>query len=164
MPFIPVEHPSALSKNTEYSYTKMVLDLIDEFPGLKIEYPVLEQLSARATKDNYLLTLSDRDAIDGNTKSSYASNIRALGNARIKKVKGDANNRISAVFSVLPKIAIYQHGHGTTPFGLELVVPQETVAIATQEAGNLFKMNYWNEDVLDLIFNKGLETLDYLKH
>jgi hypothetical protein len=149
-----VYNPSALSKNTEYSYTKMVLDLIDEFPGLKIEYPVLEQLSARATKDNYLLTLSDRDAIDGNTKSSYASNIRALGNARIQKVKGDANNRISAIFNVLPKIAIYQHGHGTTPFGLELVVPQETVAIATQEAGNLFKMNYWNEDVLDLIFNK----------
>jgi hypothetical protein len=149
-----VYNPSALSKNTEYSYTKMVLDLIDEFPGLKIEYPVLEQLSARATKDNYLLTLSDRDAIDGNTKSSYASNIRALGNARIQKVKGDANNRISAVFSVLPKIAIYQHGHGTTPFGLELVVPQETIAIATQEAGDLFKMNYWNEDVLDLIFNK----------
>jgi predicted kinase len=149
-----VYNPSALSKNTEYSYTKMVLDLIEEFPGLKIEYPVLEQLSARATKDNYLLTLSDRDAIDGNTKSSYASNIRALGNARIQKVKGDANNRISAIFSVLPKIAVYQHGHGITPFGLELVVPQETIAIATKEAGNLFKMNYWNEDVLDLIFNK----------
>jgi predicted kinase len=149
-----VYNPNALSKNSEYSYTKMVLDLIDEFPALKTEYPVLEQLSARATKDFYLLTLNDRDAIDGSTKSQYAANIRALGNPRIQKVKGDANNRISAIFSLLPKIAVYQHGHGTTPFGLEQVVPQETVLSATTDAGNLFKLNYWNADVLDLIFIK----------
>jgi hypothetical protein len=149
-----VYNPNALSKNSEYSYTKMVLDLIDEFPALKTEYPVLEQLSARATKDFYLLTLNDRDAIDGSTKSQYAANIRALGNPRIQKVKGDANNRISAIFSLLPKIAVYQHGHGITPFGLEQVVPQETVLSATTDAGNLFKLNYWNADVLDLIFIK----------
>ena len=149
-----VYNPNALSKNSEYSYTKMVLDLIDEFPALKTEYPVLEQLSARATKDFYLLTLNDRDAIDGSTKSQYAANIRALGNPRIQKVKGDANNRISAVFSLLPKIAVYQHGHGITPFGLEQVVPQETVLSATTDAGNLFKLNYWNANVLDLIFRK----------
>jgi hypothetical protein len=149
-----VYNPNALSKNSEYSYTKMVLDLIDEFPALKTEYPVLEQLSARATKDFYLLTLNDRDAIDGSTKSQYAANIRALGNPRIQKVKGDANNRISAIFSLLPKIAVYQHGHGITPFGLEQVVPQETVLSATTDAGNLFKLNYWNADVLDLIFKK----------
>jgi hypothetical protein len=149
-----VYNPNALSKNSEYSYTKMVLDLIDEFPALKTEYPVLEQLSARATKDFYLLTLNDRDAIDGSTKSQYAANIRALGNPRIQKVRGDANNRISAIFSLLPKIAVYQHGHGITPFGLEQVVPQETVLSATTDAGNLFKLNYWNADVLDLIFIK----------
>ena len=149
-----VYNPSALTKNTEYSYTKMVLDLVDEFPGLKSEYPVLEQLSARASRDSYLLTLNDRDVVDGSTKSQYAANIRALGNPRIQKVRGDANNRISAIFSLLPKIAVYQHGNGTTPFGLELVVPQETVITATKNAGDLFKVNYWTQDTLNLIFDK----------
>jgi hypothetical protein len=149
-----VYNPSALTKNTEYSYTKMVLDLVDEFPGLRSEYPVLEQLSARASRDSYLLTLNDRDVVDGSTKSQYAANIRALGNPRIQKVRGDANNRISAIFSLLPKIAVYQHGNGTTPFGLELVVPQETVIAATRNAGDLFKLNYWTQDTLNLIFDK----------
>lgn len=153
-----VYNPTALTKNTEYSYTKMVLDLVDEFPGLKSEYPVLEQLSARASRDSYLLTLNDRDVVDGSTKSQYAANIRALGNPRIQKVKGDANNRISAIFSLLPKIAVYQHGNGTTPFGLELVVPQETVMTATKNAGDLFKVNYWTQDTLNLIFNKLVST------
>ena len=149
-----VYNPNALTKNSEYSYTKMVLDLIDEFPGLRSEYPVLEQISARSSKDSYLLTLNDRDVADGNTKSKYAANIRALGNPRIQKVKGDANNRISSIFSLLPKIAVYQHGNGITPFGLELVVPQETVLAATRNAGDLFKVNYWNQETLNLIFDK----------
>lgn len=149
-----VYNPNALTKNSEYSYTKMVLDLIDEFPGLRSEYPVLEQLSGRASKDSYLLTLNDRDVADGSTKSQYAANIRALGNPRIQKVRGDANNRISAIFSLLPKIAVYQHGNGTTPFGLELVVPQETVLTATRNAGDLFKINYWTQPTLNLIFDK----------
>lgn len=151
---INVYNPAALTKNSEYSYTKMVLDVIDEFPGLKAEYPVLEQLSARVSRDSYLLTLNDRDVADGTTKSQYATNIRALGNSRIQKVKGDANARISAIFSVLPKIAVYQHGNGVTPFGLELIIPQETVIAATKNAGDLFKINYWNQETLNLIYDK----------
>jgi hypothetical protein len=149
-----VYNPNALTKNSEYSYTKMILDLVDEFPGLRSEYPVLEQLSARVSRDSYLLTLNDRDVADGSTKSQYAANIRALGNPRIQKVKGDANARISAIFGLLPKIAVYQHGNGITPFGLEQVVPQETVITATKNAGDLFKVNYWNQKTLNLIFDK----------
>lgn len=153
-----VYNPNALTKNSEYSYTKMVLDLVDEFPGLKSEYPVLEQLSARVSRDSYLLTLSDRDVADGSTKSQYAANIRALGNPRIQKVRGEANARISTIFGLLPKIAVYQHGNGITPFGLEQVVPQETIITATRNAGDLFKVNYWNQKTLDLIFDKLVST------
>jgi hypothetical protein len=42
---------------------------------------------------------------------------------------------------MLPLVAVYQHGHGITPFGLEQVLPQDKIRIATENAGNLFKVN-----------------------
>jgi len=153
-----VFNPTALTKNTEYSFTKMVLDIIDEYPGLKNEFPVLEQLSGRASKNNtYLITLNDRDVLDGASKDQYASNIRALGNLRIEKVRGEGNLKISRIFNMLPLVAVYQHGHGITSFGLEQVLPQDKIRIATENAGNLFKVNYWNKTYLDVIYDK-LET------
>ena len=150
-----VFNPAALTKNTEYSFTKMVLDIVDEYPGLKNEFPVLEQLSGRNSKnDTYLLTLNDRDVLDGASKDQYASNIRALGNPRLEKVKGEGNLKISRIFNMLPLIAVYQHGHGITPFGLEQVLPQDKIRIATENAGNLFKVNYWNKTYLDVIYDK----------
>jgi len=150
-----VFNPAALTKNTEYSFTKMVLDIVDEYPGLKNEFPVLEQLSGRNSKnDTYLLTLNDRDVLDGASKDQYASNIRALGNPRLEKVRGEGNLKISRIFNMLPLVAVYQHGHGITPFGLEQVLPQDKIRIATENAGNLFKVNYWNKTYLDVIFDK----------
>jgi len=150
-----VFNPTALTKNTEYSFTKMILDIVDQYPGLKTEFPVLEQLSGRNSKnDTYLITLNDRDVLDGASKDTYASNIRALGNPRIEKVRGDGNQKISRIFNMLPLVAIYQHGHGTTPFGLEQILPQDKIRIATENAGNLFKVNYWNKTYLDVIYDK----------
>lgn len=150
-----VFNPAALTKNTEYSFTKMVLDIVDQYPGLKTEFPVLEQLSGRNSKnDTYLLTLNDRDVLDGASKDTYASNIRALGNPRIEKVRGDGNQKISRIFNMLPLVAVYQHGHGVTPFGLEQILPQDKIRIATENAGNLFKVNYWNKTYLDVIYDK----------
>lgn len=150
-----VFNPTALTKNTEYSFTKMVLDIVDKYPGLRSEFPVLEQLSGRNSKnDTYLLTLNDRDVLDGASKDTYASNIRALGNPRIEKVRGDGNQKISRIFNMLPLVAVYQHGHGVTPFGLEQILPQDKIRIATENAGNLFKVNYWNKTYLDVIYDK----------
>ncbi len=156
-------NPKAITGNTEYSFTKMILDTIEEFPGLKAEFPILEQLSGRpSTKGTFLLTLNDRDVIDGNTKSVYAANIGALGNKRIQKVPGPANDRISMLFSFLPTMAVYQHGHGITPFGLDQVLPVAQIEDKTTRAGNLFKVNYWNQQTLDLIYNKLVDNANSL--
>lgn len=148
----------ALMRNNDFSYTNEVMDVIDKYPNLAVEYPILEQisiLSATAATNYNVLTLSDRDVIDGTTKNNYATYIRALANPRIQKVADPVENlRISRLFHMLPLVAVYQHGVGSTLYGFDQVLPQDMIQEAMQNASNLFKLNYWNLQGLSSIFNK----------
>ena len=148
----------ALMRNNDFSYTNEVMDVIDKYPNLAVEYPILEQisiLSATSATNYNVLTLSDRDVIDGTTKNNYATYIRALANPRIQKVADPVENlRISRLFHMLPLVAVYQHGVGSTLYGFDQVLPQDMIQEAMQNASNLFKLNYWNLQGLSSIFNK----------
>ena len=102
---------NALMRNNDYSYTNEVMDVIQKYPNLAIDYPILEQISIHSTSKSTefnVLTLTDRDVIDAATKDTYARNIRALGNERVQKVADAKENlRISRLFHMLPLIAIY---------------------------------------------------------
>lgn len=148
----------ALMRNNDFSYTNEVMDVIDKYPNLAVEYPILEQisiLSATAATNYNVLTLNDRDVIDGTTKNNYATYIRALANPRIQKVADPVENlRISRLFHMLPLVAVYQHGVGSTLYGFDQVLPQDMIQEAMENASNLFKLNYWNLQGLSSIFNK----------
>jgi exodeoxyribonuclease-5 len=148
---------NALMRNNDYSYTNEVIDVIQKYPKLIIDFPILEQISILSTSaftDFNVLTLTDRDAIDGKTKDTYANNIRALGNPRIQKVADPKENqRISNLFQMLPLVAVYQHGVGSTLYGFDQVLPQDMIQSTMQNASNLFKLNYWNDKGLSHVFN-----------
>ncbi len=148
---------NALMRNNDYSYTNEVIDVIQKYPKLIIDFPILEQISILSTSaftDFNVLTLTDRDAIDGKTKDVYANNIRALGNPRIQKVADPKENqRISNLFQMLPLVAVYQHGVGSTLYGFDQVLPQDMIQSTMQNASNLFKLNYWNDKGLSHVFN-----------
>ena len=148
---------NALMRNNDYSYTNEVLDLIQKYPKLTIDYPILEQisiLSTSASTDFNILTLTDRDAMDGMTKDTYANNIRSLANPRIQKVADPEENlRISRLFHMLPLVAVYQHGVGSTLYGFDQVLPQDMIQSAMQSASNLFKLNYWDSKTLSHVFD-----------
>lgn len=153
---------NALMRNNDYSYTNEVLDLIQKYPKLTIDYPILEQisiLSTSASTDFNILTLTDRDAIDGMTKDTYANNIRSLANPRIQKVADPEENlRISRLFYMLPLVAVYQHGVGSTLYGFDQVLPQDMIQSAMQNASNLFKLNYWDSKTLSHVFDFTVST------
>lgn len=153
---------NALMRNNDYSYTNEVMDVIQKYPNLAIDYPILEQISIHSTSKSTefnVLTLTDRDVIDAATKDTYARNIRALGNESVQKVADPAENlRISRLFHMLPLVAIYQHGVGSTLYGFDQVLPQDMVQSAMQNASNLFKLNYWNFLGLIHVFNGTVST------
>jgi exodeoxyribonuclease-5 len=153
---------NALMRNNDYSYTNEVMDVIQKYPNLAIDYPILEQISIHSTSKSTefnVLTLTDRDVIDAATKDTYARNIRALGNESVQKVADPAENlRISRLFHMLPLVAIYQHGVGSTLYGFDQVLPQDMVQSAMQNASNLFKLNYWNFLGLTHVFNGTVST------
>jgi len=153
---------NALMRNNDYSYTNEVMDVIQKYPNLAIDYPILEQISIHSTSKSTefnVLTLTDRDVIDAATKDTYARNIRALGNESVQKVADPAENlRISRLFHMLPLVAIYQHGVGSTLYGFDQVLPQDMVQSAMQNASNLFKLNYWNTKALAHVFKTTVNT------
>ncbi len=153
---------NALMRNNDYSYTNEVIDVIQKYPNLAIDYPILEQISIHSTSKSTefnVLTLTDRDVIDAATKDTYARNIRALGNESVQKVADPAENlRISRLFHMLPLVAIYQHGVGSTLYGFDQVLPQDMVQSAMQNASNLFKLNYWNTKALAHVFKTTVNT------
>jgi exodeoxyribonuclease-5 len=153
---------NALMRNNDYSYTNEVMDVIQKYPNLAIDYPILEQISIHSTSKSTefnVLTLTDRDVIDAATKDTYARNIRALGNESVQKVEDTKENlRISRLFHMLPLVAIYQHGVGSTLYGFDQVLPQDMVQSAMQNASNLFKLNYWNTKGLAHVFKTTVNT------
>jgi hypothetical protein len=97
---------NAIMNNTDYSYSQKVMDIINEFPHLKVRYPVLNQLAIPNVKSGEkVLTLNNKLSVKGELAESYHQNLLDLANPNIIKVKstkeGDTedNKRVSELFS-----------------------------------------------------------------
>jgi exodeoxyribonuclease-5 len=139
----------------DMSYSDMLENIISEFPELKSEYPVLEQLRLLETKDGErLVTLNDMRLLDDVTADIYEQNIKRLGNVNISKVENtEDNKRISEIFSLLPLVAVYQHGYGPSAYGINMVIPTDNINRIMQKATSDFMENYLNNKSLNLVFD-----------
>jgi len=148
---------------TKYSYTNMVMDIIQEFDSinLKENYPILNQLSpVKNIKEVNALELNDKSDAKGSLAESYYKNLRQLADESVRKVTdnteaADADNkRISEVFEVFSLMMFYQHGTGYSKYGFNKVLdPAEYVSIM-QRASNGFLNNNLKPLVFEEIYNR----------
>ena len=160
---INVFNPNVIMRSIKHSYTQQVLDVIKKYEKELSKYSVLQQLAPSTGSPLLnLLTLNDKQLVDGNLANIYSQQIRDLGNERIRKVSipGDkekekaANKEISRIFYLLPLMAVYQHGVGPTISGFNEILPQDHYLSVMNNASNLFKEYYFNRDTLTAILDK----------
>lgn len=153
-------NPSVILRKGTYSFTNQMLEAIQKFPELS-KYPIVNQLSLYPFDKNFnVLTLNDKDLLDGPQADIYAQNIRELANPKIQKI-GSAdkaedvknNETVSRLFYMLQLMATYQHGVGPTIAGFNEVVPQDSYLSVMNNASPLFIQHYFNEDTLEYIFD-----------
>ena len=156
-------NPNVIMRNIKYSYTQQVMDIIQKYGSQLSKYTVLQQLTPSISSPLLnLLTLNDKQLVDGTTSNNYAQQIRDLGNSRIRKISipGDkekekaVNKEISRIFYLLPLMAVYQHGVGPTISGFNEILPQDHYLSVMNNASNLFKEHYFNAETLMSIFNR----------
>ena len=160
---INVFNPNVIMRNIKHSYTQQVLDVIKKYEKELSKYSVLQQLAPSTGSPLLnLLTLNDKQLVDGNLANIYSQQIRDLGNERIRKVSipGDkekekaANKEISRIFYLLPLMAVYQHGVGPTISGFNEILPQDHYLSVMNNASNLFREYYFNRDTLTAILDR----------
>lgn len=155
-------NPVVIFNAGKYSYSDLVLRTINKHRRtLSNQYAIVDQITKYllTSKENSILTLANRDVIDGNTATSYANEIKQLGNAKVVKVENtetspQENERLSEIFRLFPLIMIYQHGAGKTKYGFDTVLPQEEYLNKMKDSGALFKNNYQTPEVYNFIFDK----------
>lgn len=141
---------------TKYSYTKAVMDIIQEFgETLTDNYPVLTQLApAKFVKEAQVLELNDKATAKGTIADGYYKNLKQLGDITVRKVKNpEANKRISDVFKNFSLMMFYQHGVGYSKLGFSKILDPENFVAIMQNAANSFLNNDLNEETLNKIFN-----------
>ena len=160
---INVFNPNVIMRNIKHSYTQQVLDVIKKYEKQLSKYSVLQQLAPSTGSPLLnLLTLNDKQLVDGNLANIYSQQIRDLGNERIRKVSipGDkekekaANKEISRIFYLLPLMAVYQHGVGPTISGFNEILPQDHYLSVMNNASKLFREHYFNRDTLTAILDR----------
>lgn len=147
---------TAIMKDNEHSYTDKIMNIIKNFPQLKAQFPILEQISRVPSKtgDN-VLTLNDRKIISGSEAQIYLQNIKQLADPNIKKVENDqANKAISDVFGLFPQMMIYQHGVGKSKYGFNLALPVDKYNTIMKYASKVFSDNYMNNNAFQIIFDR----------
>jgi hypothetical protein len=156
---------NAIMNNTDYSYSQKVMDIINEFPHLKVRYPVLNQLAIPNVKSGEkVLTLNNKLSVKGELAESYHQNLLDLANPNIIKVKstkeGDTedNKRVSELFKALPQIMIYQHGIGNSKYGFNNVLPYEIYLSIMRNASGLFINKNLNTRTFEDIYDKLMKT------
>lgn len=162
-------NPNVIMRDIKHSYTQQVLDVIKKYEKELSKYSVIQQL-APSTGSPLLnvLTLNDKQLVDGNLANIYSQQIRDLGNPRIRKVSipGDkekekaANMEISRIFYLLPLMAVYQHGVGPTISGFNEILPQDQFLSVMNNASDLFKEHYFNSDTLLAILSRLTDSTD----
>jgi len=149
---------------TKYSYTGMVMDMINEFEdqNIKDNFPVLAQLApAKFTKDVNVLELNDKATAKGTIADDYYKNLKQLGDFTVRKVintdkevqKMD-NKRITDVFSNFSMLMFYQHGTGYSKLGFVRVLDPEAFTQIMQNAANSFLNNNLSEETFERIYNR----------
>jgi len=156
---------NAIMNNTDYSYSQKVMDIINEFPHLKVRYPILNQLAIPNVKSGEkVLTLNNKLSVKGELAESYHQNLLDLANPNIIKVKstkdGDTedNKRVSELFKALPQIMIYQHGIGNSKYGFNNVLPYEIYLSIMRNASGLFINKNLNTRTFEDIYDKLMKT------
>ena len=148
----------------DYSYTDMVLNMVEEFSNLKHKYPIVNQFTkpkvvtrnihGQLLKENYVLTLNDvKELKDGQLAEVYYQNIKDLGDETVKKVSNiEDNKRISKLFSLLPMMMIYQHGLGYSKYGFNEALPYNDFIGVMQTAADIYEDKILNEESLNTIY------------
>jgi hypothetical protein len=155
-------NPGVIINPGKYSYSDLVMKTIDKHRStLSRQFSIIDQIRkyVEAGANKSILTLTNRDVIDGNTATLYASELKQLGNAKIQKVKNtetspEENERLSRIFKLFPLLMIYQHGAGKTLNGFDNVLPQDDYLKIMKAAGDLFKNNYNNNKTYDFVLDK----------
>lgn len=149
---------------TKYSYTGMVMDIINEFEGqnIKDNYPVLAQLApAKFVKDANVLELNDKATAKGIIAEDYYKNVKQLADPTVRKVQNSDkelmtidNKRITDVFKNFSLLMFYQHGTGYSRLGFGKVLDPEAFVEIMQTASNSFLNNSLSNDTFELIYNR----------
>jgi hypothetical protein len=149
---------------TKYSYTGMVMDIINEFEdqNIKDNFPVLAQLApAKFTKDVNVLELNDKATAKGSIADDYYKNLKQLADPTVRKVvntdktvQKDDNKRISDIFKNFSMLMFYQHGTGYSKLGFVRVLDPEAFTQIMQNAANSFLNNDLSEKTFERIYNR----------
>jgi predicted kinase len=147
---------AAIMRNNEHSYSDKVMGIIKNFPTLKNQFPILEQISrVPSVSGDNILTLNDRRIITGSQAEIYSQNIKQLANPYIKKVEDPtANKAISDVFSLFSQMMIYQHGVGKSKYGFNIALPSDKYNTIMKYASKVFSTNYMNDKTFNIIFDR----------
>ena len=153
-----------MGTSKEFSYSQSVIDIINEFPNLKLKYDVTSQLYipiqyGKGEQSNVkVLGLRNSKAVSNESElgDTYYENLVALADPTIKKVSDETDNlRISRIFSQLPLVSIYQSGIGgyNTQSMID-VLPYVNYLNMMNVASQKFTKKQMNKETFDFIFNK----------
>ena len=154
-----------LMGTTKYSYTGMVMDIINEFEdeNIKDNYPILAQLApAKFVKDVDVLELNDKDTAKGIVAEDYYKNLKQLADITVRKVQNpnvskevnkENNKRITDVFKNFSLLMFYQHGMGYSKLGFVKVLDPESFVQIMQNAANTFLNEEVTTETLENIYN-----------
>lgn len=139
--------------NTGFSYADIILDIIKENPTLKSKYPILEQIAEAPFKEK-ILTLNDRDLLQGDLATIYNQNLRELASENVMKVTDPhVNKHISEMFKLFPLIMLYQHGTGKSKYGIINALDIDDYINIMIKAKAIFK-NKLNSELFTEIVNE----------
>lgn len=147
---------AVIMRDNEHSYTDKVMNIVKNFPSLKTQFPILEQISRVPSKtgDN-ILTLNDRRILSGAEAEIYVQNIKQLADPNIRKVEDPFTNKaISDVFGLFPQMMVYQHGVGKSKYGFNMALPVDKYNAIMKYASKVFSDNYMNAKTFEIIFDR----------
>ena len=139
------------------SYTDLVLNMIEDYPTLASKYSILSQFTKpKIATGEEVLSLNDVSALkDPQLAEIYYQNLKDLADETVKKVSNpEDNRRISKLFSMLPLVAIYQHGIGYSKYGFNKALPYTDFVGIMQSASDIFMNKQLNDATLETIFEK----------
>jgi guanosine-3',5'-bis(diphosphate) 3'-pyrophosphohydrolase len=147
---------AVIMQDNEHSYTDKVMGIIKNFPTLKNQFPILEQISrVPSKKGDNIITLNDRRIISGAEAEIYVQNIKQLADPNIRKVDDPLTNKaISEVFSLFPQMMVYQHGVGVSKYGFNMALPVDKYNTIMKYASKVFSTNYMNDKTFNVIFDR----------